>query len=154
MGKESMIRRWMILFGVLSAAGGCVSTPPPGCEATEPPHSGAAVETTYHGRPLDRWAAELRARDERRRTVRALGFRGPAAVPALSAALDDADWGVRAEAAYALGYMGTAAWSAVPRLERLLEDEDVHVRKAAAFALQRILPPAERPKPRRRAVEL
>ena len=61
---------------------------------------------------------------------------------------------MRAEAAYALGYLGAAAQNAVPRLRELCEDDDGHVRKAASFALHTILPPSVRPKPARRAVEL
>jgi len=146
-----MIQRWLILAAALGIAAGCVSAPPPAGEGDEPDAAAAAATAAPR---LERRLAELRARDERRRAVRDLGFQGPAAVPALRRALEDPDWAVRAEAAYALGYLGPAAWSAVARLQELREDEDAHVRKAAAFALERILPPAKRPPPRRRPVEL
>ena len=104
----------------------------------------------YHGRSFDYWLARYQARDEKRRAVKALGFQGPPAIPELTAALSDPDWAVRAEAAYALGYMGPRAWTAVPRLKRLRHDPDEHVRNAAVFALQKIAP-----EPRRRgSVEL
>jgi tetratricopeptide (TPR) repeat protein len=56
----------------------------------------------------------------KRRAARELTAAGPDAVPALTRALRDADWGVREAAAVALGSLGPQARAAVPTLKDIL----------------------------------
>jgi HEAT repeat protein len=63
---------------------------------------------------------------------------GQAAVPALTAALADPDKSVRVAAADALGRLGPAAVPAVSALTAALADPDKRVRVAAAVAVKRI----------------
>ena len=72
----------------------------------------------------------------------ALGRIGPVAVPALIAALGDENAKVRANAAFALAYMGAPASGAVPALIIALEDNDHLVQMEAALALGMIGPAA------------
>lgn len=65
---------------------------------------------------------------------------GPEAQPVLIQALCDAEAGVRADAAEALGLLGSEARPAVPALRRALKDEKNVVREAAAVALASIDP--------------
>ena len=66
----------------------------------------------------------------------------PPAVGALSSALTDRRWHVRAEAADALGRVGAGAAVAVPDLAKRLVDADAKVRSSAARALGEIGPAA------------
>lgn len=72
-----------------------------------------------------------------------LGRIGDAAVPALIAALEDADRDVRAQATRALARMGPKAEDAIPALIDALDDDDKEVRRGAARALGQIGPLAE-----------
>lgn len=63
---------------------------------------------------------------------------GTPALPALTAALDDPNWWVRAAAAMALGCMGPPANPAAPPLLRALKDESEWVRRNAADSLGNI----------------
>ena len=69
------------------------------------------------------------------RAVYALAALGPAAVPALGAALTHRKAGARARAARALAEMGGATAAAEPALRRALSDDDTTVRSWAASAL-------------------
>ncbi len=66
------------------------------------------------------------------RTALALGSIGAPAVPALSNALSQDKWFVKAGAARALGFVGPAARASIPALIRVLGDERAEVREAAA----------------------
>ena len=65
----------------------------------------------------------------------ALSVVGSPAVAALSAALHDDEWAVRAAAADTLGNIGARAKPAVPALLRALQDESMWVRRNALEAL-------------------
>ena len=67
-----------------------------------------------------------------------------AGIAALTAALRDADEGVRRRAAVALGQYGPEAEAAVPALRSALSDRDEGVRSFAAMSLTLIEPPARR----------
>lgn len=71
-----------------------------------------------------------------------LAFRDRFAVPALIAALKDANGAARSSAATALGSIGPAAAEAVPALIAALKDAKRDVRRSAASALSRIGPAA------------
>jgi HEAT repeat protein len=73
--------------------------------------------------------------DISRRSGEALARIGTEALPALIEALENADAGVRARAAAALGHHGEAAQAAVAALARALSDNDPKVQAAAAIAL-------------------
>lgn len=60
-------------------------------------------------------------------------IKNPAVVPSLIKALSDTNWGVREQAAYALGAYGDL--DAVEPLIITLQDKGYNIRKAAAFAL-------------------
>ncbi|PIQ84201.1 MAG: hypothetical protein COV75_03470 [Candidatus Omnitrophica bacterium CG11_big_fil_rev_8_21_14_0_20_63_9] len=78
-------------------------------------------------------------RDTRMTAAKALGkIRDPIAVRALNRALRDKEWGVRAEAAQALGEIGTNDELAVLELIEALKDEVQPVRASAAAALGKI----------------
>jgi HEAT repeat protein len=73
--------------------------------------------------------------------LHALGSLGPkahAAIPAMTALLEDPIGSVRASAAAALGMLGPAAREAAAPLEHLLDDEDEGVRRQAKWALRQI----------------
>jgi HEAT repeat protein len=70
------------------------------------------------------------------RELGATGASARAAVPALTAALLDAQWLVAAVAAEALGRIGIAALTAVPALVETLGHHDWRVRKSAVQALR------------------
>ena len=78
----------------------------------------------------------------RRNSATALGQIGSAAVPALIAALRSAHEGVRRASATALGQIGPAAVEAIPALIAALGDVDEAVRRASATALGQIGPAA------------
>ena len=73
----------------------------------------------------------------------ALSAIGGPAVPALVEALDSADESIRANAAYALGDIGSAAQEAVPSLTQVLRDESAWVRRHATEALGLIGQPVQ-----------
>lgn len=68
----------------------------------------------------------------------AVGAPASAAVPVLTEALGDPDWGVRAAAARSLGRYGPAASSAAPALKKAKKDGEEPVREAAREALREI----------------
>ena len=70
--------------------------------------------------------------------VHALSAVGSPAVAALSAALQDGEWSVRAAAADALGNIGVPARAAVPALLRALGDDSTWVRRNTLDALGNI----------------
>jgi HEAT repeat protein len=61
-------------------------------------------------------------------------------VPALTRCLQDTNYAVRCNVAYALGEFETNASLAVPDLVKALTDSDWHVRQAATNALDKIAP--------------
>jgi hypothetical protein len=65
---------------------------------------------------------------------------GPAAIPAVGAALDDQPWFVQRELAKTLGKIGTSA--AVPPLQRLLRRSDPRVLQVAVSSVTTIQDPA------------
>lgn len=71
----------------------------------------------------------------RRKAVRSMRQFGPAAVPALIAAIEHEDPDVRWYAIDALGKMGRPAAEALPAIRRALKDEDETVRRAASWAV-------------------
>ncbi len=82
--------------------------------------------------------------DSRNRAAKALGRLGwlaRDALPALTAAVDDPDAGVREAAAQAIGQMGL---DALPQLTRLLTHEDKYVRRNAVWAIGKLGPLAKR----------
>jgi hypothetical protein len=68
---------------------------------------------------------------------------GAQAVPALTESLKNNRAGVRANAAYILGQIGSEAYAAVPALSVSLEDKEADVRAIAAYALGQIGPEAK-----------
>jgi len=73
----------------------------------------------------------------------AVGAPAAQAVPVLTEAVADPDWGVRAAAVRVLGSYGPAAVAAVPALEKAREDAEEPVRNAAVEALEKIHSPAD-----------
>jgi HEAT repeat protein len=69
-----------------------------------------------------------------------LGPKASAAVPTLTALLDNPSEHVRQRAAYILGKIGPAAVAAIPALQRRLRDEHLFVRWHAADAIEKISP--------------
>jgi HEAT repeat protein len=76
--------------------------------------------------------------EARRMVVEALSWMGIDALPALIAALEDADPAVRRAAARALGNLGLQAQSSRAALEKAASDPQEDVRAAAGKALRRI----------------
>jgi HEAT repeat protein len=77
----------------------------------------------------------------RRRTARAIGDQGQAALsalPLLMNGLKDHDQSVRRDCVGALGRLGASAYAAVPLMMPLLSDGDVRTRVVTAVALKRI----------------
>lgn len=74
------------------------------------------------------------------RTALALGSIGAPAVPALSNALTNTKWHVRAGAARALSFAGDTAATVAPRLASMLADERSEVRDAAVETLAALGP--------------
>lgn len=119
----------------------------------------ASQETTYQGKPLDRWIAQLHEKNppqaraeavkvlavvlreadtaDRLESAEALGRIGAEAkpaVPVLAEAVQDNEAAkFRAAAAKTLGSIGPAARSVVPALTLALQDEDRGVRDRAAI---------------------
>ena len=81
--------------------------------------------------------------DSSQHATYALSAIGGPAVPALVEALDSADESIRANAAYALGDIGSAAQEAVPSLTQVLRDESAWVRRHATEALGLIGQPVQ-----------
>ena len=103
----------------------------------------AAIEAAYRlGGGLDEAAAAVllqclrRPEGQREWAALALSAANGAAVPALGAALVDADPWVRATAADIAADLGRASLDLVPQIGRALGDEDPFVRHNAAQALQ------------------
>lgn len=100
------------------------ATPP-----VEPEPPKAAVNV---GEQIDKLTNEK----DRQAAAVALASVGKSAVPALTKALDHADWQVRAAAVFALGQIGKDASDTKARLQAIAEkDDNSSVRDAAAFAL-------------------
>jgi HEAT repeat protein len=98
------------------------------------------------GQTVAHWLDELKKPDPkaRKKAVKELGHVGkadPEAIPAVTAALRDADAGVRAEAALALLNLGPDAAEAEPALTEATRDKDPKVREYATKALERVRPP-------------
>jgi hypothetical protein len=87
-------------------------------------------------------ALQAKAVDARREAGRIalapIGAHTKAAIPALTKALKDEDWQIRAGAAAALYWIATEAGTAVPALREALQDPDNRVRRFSALALARI----------------
>jgi len=96
-----------------------------------------------HDKPVDFWLTEVTKPDPkaRKKAVTALshvGTRHPAAIPAVTNALKDADASVRNEAVLSLLHIGSDARDALPALNETLQDKDSAVRTNAAKAIERI----------------
>ncbi len=91
-----------------------------------------------------KWAEALHHANSKERkkaafTLGNIGPSDPAVVPALMAALKDADAGVRCEAIFALVKCGPAAQEAIPDLtDTQNKDHDPKVRAYAAKALEKL----------------
>lgn len=72
----------------------------------------------------------------------ALSSMGTNGIPPLIAALDDADYNIRAAACHSLGVLRAAASPAVPRLARMVTEETGAIARAAITTLTQIGPPA------------
>jgi HEAT repeat protein len=117
--------RLILLAGLTVFLSGCGEGPP----------------TLAGGKPTSYWAAALTDADPavRKKAAFKLGNVGPAALPALVAALKDEDSGVRREVILAVLKCGSAAREAVPTLSDLQQsDLDPQVRTCAARALQKL----------------
>ena len=116
-----------------------------GSASAEPPNPASQAADD---RSLAQWIEQLEhgQREARHRAANALGSLGPAAapaVPALRAALTDANHEVRWCAIDALGRLGVAAKPAVPNLAaRLVDLDDKYSRRLAARALGQLGPAA------------
>lgn len=95
---------------------------------------------------VPRLIGALNNKDLRLHAARVLGRIGPdakEAVPALAAALDDAEGEYRREVQFSLGAIGPAAAPAVPALIESLESDDDQIRNSAVYALGKIGPAAK-----------
>jgi len=99
--------------------------------ADEPPPLPVLIENARHRFPPTR----LRAI----KLLGKLGAEATAALPALTAALDDADAKVREAAAAAIGLLGTAS---LPTLGSMLSHPDKYVRRHSVWALGKLGPSA------------
>ena len=95
------------------------------------------------GKPVEHWLEMIRASEPNLRAAAVdrlalVGGRDARAVPAVIAALDDAEAVVRSGAVAAVSRLGPVAGAAAPRLERLQEDPDPLVRSRAGVALARV----------------
>lgn len=103
-----------------------------GCGKTQPRMAGG------------KWAESLRSPDAtvRKRaafTLGNIGWSDPAVLPALIAALNDTDAGVRCEAILALLKYGPGAREALARLEEIQQwDRNAQVRRYAARAVKKL----------------
>ena len=107
-----------------------------GCSKTD-------TQLTAGGQPVSHWLEELKKSEPkaRKKAVKELGHVGksdPTAIPAVIAALKDADSGVRTEAALALLNLGPDAADAADALVDATRDRDPKVRDIATKALERI----------------
>lgn len=108
-------------------------TPADPVKPTTPPTDPALPKAAVN---VSEQIEKLTNEKERQAAAVALASVGKAAVPALTKALDHADWQVRAAAVFALGQIGKDASEAKARLQTIAEkDENNSVRDAAAFAL-------------------
>ena len=80
-------------------------------------------------------------RDVVQSAATALGYLGPDTIPVLTEVLKGKDAALRANAARALGKMGSRGEAAIPALLHSLRDPDVEVRRQTARALAAILQP-------------
>ena len=103
-----------------------------------------AGPTMAGGKPIDEWVKALQSPDPKLRKTAAqklgnVGPADPAALPALTAALQDRDAGVRCEVILALVKFGPDAKDAVaPLAELRRRDPDAKVRDYAGKALEKI----------------
>jgi len=74
--------------------------------------------------------------------LRIVGSDAAAAVPVLTATLDDANARLRREAAFALGAIGTASDATIAKLVQKLADPEAEVQYAACYALGKMGPAA------------
>jgi HEAT repeat protein len=100
-------------------------------------------DTTWDGRPLSAWIADLQApapytRHSAAYAISSLGPAAKAAVPALIAALKDPNRAVRYAAEYALSEIGAPAASAIPALTEAEDDPDDDVAFMAKKAIKKI----------------
>ncbi|HEU4564108.1 MAG TPA: HEAT repeat domain-containing protein [Gemmatimonadaceae bacterium] len=144
---------------VLAALGAALLAGGAAAQGTSTPAGAAAArDTSYEGRPLGSWIAQLRdpVPQARVRAAYVMAELGPAAapaVPALRAALADENPVMRYAAAWALSEIGPAALPAVPDLEARADDDSIgDVRWIAAKALRKLhaRPPAVGPQAMRR----
>jgi HEAT repeat protein len=107
-----------------------------GCHSRQAPTSG--------GKPISHWLAALRSSDTNARKTAAfklgnVGSTDPAVLPALLAALKDANPAVRRESILALVKCGPPAKEAIPSLAELQKfDPDSKVRTCARLALNKL----------------
>jgi hypothetical protein len=100
-------------------------------------------DTTWDGRPLSAWIADLQepapyTRHRAAYTISALGPAAKAAVPALIEALKDPARTVRYAAAYALSEIGAGATDAIAALTEAEDDVDDDVAFMAKKAIKKI----------------
>jgi len=109
-------------------------------------------DTTWDGRPLSAWIADLKepapyTRHKAAYTISALGPAAKAAVPALIEALKDPARTVRYAAAYALSEIGAGATEAIPALTEAEDDVDDDVVFMAKKAIKKITAASTPPSP-------
>ena len=98
--------------------------------------------STYRGRPLSFYLAQLQIKTLRADALRSVGSFGPEASPALPqlvACLQDSDVEVRVATAWAISQVASSAsGTAVKPLQQALSDTNARVRSLAAVALRQV----------------
>lgn len=136
--------------GTCSALAMPQRSPPAAQAVPEQAAAPTAPEPRYEGRSVTYWVKRLGgssvldfgAAEENERARAALRAIGPAAIPALTAALrQERHWYVRKAAAYALGALGVQAREALPALIEALADVDGDAVAPAAVEAIRMIDP-------------